>query len=52
MEAEKENIINLYVTPDERKRLEKGAEKAGMALPTWIRQVALKAAQAEDSASG
>jgi hypothetical protein len=49
MEEEKENIINLYVTADERKRLEKGAERAGLPLPTWIRRVALSAAEAEDS---
>ena len=45
---EKQSTINLYVTDDERKRLEKGAERAGLVLPSWIRSVALRAAEVED----
>ena len=44
----RESTINLYVTDDERKRLEKGAERAGLVLPSWIRRVALRAAEVED----
>jgi len=45
---EKQSTINLYVTDDERKRLEKAAERAGLVLPSWIRRVALRAAEVED----
>ena len=48
---EKQSTINLYVTDDERKRLEKAAERAGLVLPSWIRRVALKAAEVEDGTS-
>jgi uncharacterized protein (DUF1778 family) len=52
MEQEKENIINLYVTADERKRLENAAVRSGLVLPAWIRLVALRAAEQEDDSSG
>jgi hypothetical protein len=44
----RENRINLYVTDDERKRLEKSADSAGLPLSSWIRVVALKAAMLEE----
>jgi uncharacterized protein (DUF1778 family) len=45
---ERQSTINLYVTDDERKLFEKAAERAGLVLPSWIRRVALKAAEVED----
>jgi uncharacterized protein (DUF1778 family) len=44
----RENRINLYATDDERKRLEKAADRAGLPLSSWIRLVALKAAMLEE----
>lgn len=38
-------MLRVLVTKDQRRDLEKAARKAGMELSTWIRTVALEAAQ-------
>ncbi len=43
----REKRVYLYVSDEERKRLEEAAERAGLSLSSWIRLVVLRAAKLE-----
>jgi len=43
----REKRVYLYVSDEERMRLEEAAERAGLSLSSWIRLVMLRAAKLE-----
>ena len=48
----REKRVYLYVSDEERMRLEEAAERAGLSLSSWIRLVVLRTAKLEGGTGG